>query len=194
VAGAAVGGVCTIVAAVLTVVFTTSSSGGTQSAHGQGRPSASSASETLPGTAPSAASAAGGSQGSPSSVASQAPVVYQGPVEFGDEGINFDASQPEDTYASDGASSNTVEYIENGGPEIGAVSNPVSIGLWGSSAAPTYSQCRSWALAHAVNAVTVAPGARMCIFTPAKRTVYLVVTGIDVQHFTLSGDATVWSN
>ena len=193
-AGAVIVGVCTIVAAVLTVAFATSSSGGAQSAQGQSRLSASAPSKTLRGATPSADSATGGSQGGPSSMASQTHVVYQGSVEFGDEGINFDASQPEDTYASDGASSNTVEYLDNGGPEVGGVSNPVSIGLWDSNAAPTYSQCRSWALAHAISAVTVAPGTRMCIFTPAKRTVYLAVTGVDVQHFTVSGEATVWSS
>jgi len=114
-------------------------------------------------------------------------VVYRGPVEFsGNNGINFDVSPP----TSDDF--DTVD-LDTAPPAIQAGS-PNYVAVWPNKGTPTQATCREWVETHPLGNAPVQVGTQVCIRSVGLRTVYLRVTGLDVEAGTISASVIVWSS
>jgi hypothetical protein len=118
---------------------------------------------------------------------SDASIVFRGPVEFsGNDGIDFDVNPPT-SNANDTVSLDTAPpAIETGSPNYVAV--------WPNRGIPTQAACREWVETHPLGSAPVQVGTKVCIRSVGLRTIYLKVTGLNVEAGTISASVIVWSN
>jgi hypothetical protein len=116
-----------------------------------------------------------------------ANVIFSGPVEFdGNNCIDFDASPP----TSD---DNCTVSLDTAPPAILAGS-PNYVAAWPNTSMPTLVACREWVETHPLGSVPVQVGAQICIRSVGLRTIFLKVTGLDVEAGTINASVIVWSS
>jgi hypothetical protein len=175
-------GLATIVAAIIGISVTHSSTG---SSSNPGSSKSAPVSPSSPSATPASTPPPGPGPTAPTSTM----VRWHGPITIGWFGIELDALPP---TANTGTGSST---IRDQSGELTSGNNGGTYAQWTGSSAPTYDECHNWVLTNGNNSspLPLTSGMQICVLTGSGRTAYLNITSLSSDGSAAHAQATVWN-